>query len=287
MKPIALLDPDHIVVPLPGPTLQAALDALIERLDQSGSLRDRASLEEGISASPNRATVVVSHDVVLPHFRTDAVTGLVVALGVAPEPLAIGEHRVRIVALVLAPTESATAYLRAVSALARVFRQETVVERLLSAGSAADVMAMSELAALSVQPHLVVGDVMTREISPVSPDMSVRDIVARLARTGLRALPVTGPKGEVLGIVGEGDVLDSMLQARPRTRDPETGGLLPPLSVRDVMTRSVMCIAENTDLEEAARLMVSKDLDMFPVVTEGRLSGVISRSEILNQLYGR
>jgi CBS domain-containing protein len=78
-----------------------------------------------------------------------------------------------------------------------------------------------------------------------------------------------------------------MLLGGLQGRQSDARTMMPPLTVRDVMTRSVMCIAETTDLEEAARLMVSKDVELFPVVTEGRLSGLISRGDILRQLYGR
>ena len=287
MKRIALLHPEHIVVPLRAATLAGALDGLIDVLERSGFLRDRAVLDEGLAANRDRATVVIAPDVVLPHFRTDAVTGLVVALGVTAEPVSLGDERVRIIALVLAPTDATTAYLRAVSALARTFRQEEVIAKLMAARSGRDVLDIPELASLAVQPHLLVGDVMVRDVTPISPDTTVRDVVARFARTGLRALPVVGAKQEVLGVVSESDVLAGMLHGGARGRETEAHRVVPPLTVRDVMTRSVMCIAETTDLEEAARLMVGKDLELFPVVTGGRLSGLISRGDILRQLYGR
>jgi len=287
MKRIPLLHPHHIVVPLRASSLPAALDILIDLLEQSGSLRDRAALDEGLATNRERATVVIAPDVVLPHFRTDAVTSLVVALGVTPEPVKLDAEQVRVIAFVLAPTDATTAYLRAVSALARTFRHEEVIAKLLAARSGADVLDIPELASLAVQPHLVVGDVMVRDVAPISPDTTVRDVVARFARTGLPALPVVGAKGEVLGIVSEADVLAGMLHGGSRGLESGAHGLVPPLAVRDVMTRSVMCIAETTDLEEAARLMVSKELELFPVVTGGRLSGLISRGDILRQLYGR
>jgi mannitol/fructose-specific phosphotransferase system IIA component (Ntr-type) len=203
MKPIPLLRRDHIAVPLDTPSLAGALDALIELLDRSGSLRDRPALERGLVSDPEHSTVVIARDVALPHFRTDAVTGLVVALGVTTEPVNLSDQRVRVVALVLAPPDSATAYLRAVSALARAFRQEPVITQLLTARSSDDVLGIPELASLAVPPHLVVGDVMVRDVPLTPPETTVRDVVGRFARTGLRALPVVGTKGEVLGVVSE------------------------------------------------------------------------------------
>ncbi|MCI0434720.1 MAG: CBS domain-containing protein [Gemmatimonadetes bacterium] len=287
MKRVPLLRREHVVVPLPASTMAGALEALTERLETTGLLRDPEVLQEGLASNLERATIVIAPDVVLPHFRTDAIADLAIALGVTAEPIDLGHARVRVVALVLAPPDAASTYLRAVSALARVFRQQPVMEQLLAARSADDVLAIPKLASLHVRPRLTVGDVMGRNVTAISPDTTVREAVAHFATTGLRALPVVGEKGEVLGVVSEADVLGGMLLGGSRDPAGDARRVVPPMMVRDVMTRSVMCIAESTELEEAARLMVSKDLDLFPVVKEGRLSGLISRSDILRQLYGR
>ncbi len=258
------------------------------RLEQTGTLRDPDALRNGIQNSADRAVVAISPNVTLPHFRTDSVDRLVVALGITDQPIPAGDATARIVALVLAPTDETSTYLRAVSALARAFRQEHVIRSLLLAASPAEVLAIPEIGSLTIQPTISVADILHREAPRASPEMSMRAAVDVMLQHGARALPVVGDKDEVLGIVSESDVLRGMRMTGPRERDGENHhGLVPPLSVRDVMTRSVMCIAETTGLEEAANLMIKKDVEQFPVVHEGRFTGLVTRADILRKLYGR
>jgi CBS domain-containing protein len=52
------------------------------------------------------------------------------------------------------------------------------------------------------------------------------------------------------------------------------------------MERSVMCIPDGADLDDIANLLISKDAELFPVVAEGRLIGLVRRVDILRKLYG-
>ena len=65
-------------------------------------------------------------------------------------------------------------------------------------------------------------------------------------------------------------------------RPPER--LLQETPVREIMSRSVMCISEDQSLAELASIMVNKDVERLPVVHEGKLTGFLSRSDILRKL---
>jgi mannitol/fructose-specific phosphotransferase system IIA component (Ntr-type) len=118
-KPEPLLREDLILVPLPAATLAQALTVMIQRIEEVGLLRDPEALRKGIELSPERAAVPISPAVILPHYRTDSVERLVVALGISAEPLRTEQPDARVVALVLAPPDDTSTYLRAVSANSR------------------------------------------------------------------------------------------------------------------------------------------------------------------------
>jgi CBS domain-containing protein/mannitol/fructose-specific phosphotransferase system IIA component (Ntr-type) len=284
-----LLRRDHIVVPLECETLAAAITELIAAFVRSGAVADRAAVTGSIDADTIRSTVAINPRIVLPHYRTDAVREPVLAIGVTPAPLPPreeGGEGARIVALVLAPVDAATLYLRAVSGLAGALRKAAVLELLLAATGPDDVMAIDELAALQVEPSVLARDIMVRT-DAARPDDTLRVAVETMARNDAGGLPVVGDKEEILGVVTEADVLRGLLQSRPRQASDEHTGLMPPLRVRDVMERSVMCIPDGADLDDIANLLISKDAELFPVVAEGRLIGLVRRVDILRKLYGR
>jgi CBS domain-containing protein len=53
------------------------------------------------------------------------------------------------------------------------------------------------------------------------------------------------------------------------------------------MDRSVLCISEEQSLAEVANMMISRNIERFPVVREGRLVGLLTRGEIVRRLFGR
>ncbi len=288
MPDTRLLRREHAVVPLLAESLTEGLFILAQRLGESGALRDPAAIERAFSEQRGKSAVRAGPDIALPHYRTDAVDGVVVAIGVAPQPLRTADAEwlpgPRIVTLVLAPTDAATLYLQAVSALARAFRQSEVVEQLKQAASVTDLFAIPALASLEIAPVLTARNVMITTDDAATPDTPVRDAVERMLRSGARALAVVGDKGEVMGIVNEADVLQGVVLRRSRSN---SGDLVAPLKVRDLMTRSVLCLADTASLEEVANLMINKDVGEIPVVAEGKLVGLVRRGDILRRLYGR
>jgi CBS domain-containing protein len=70
--------------------------------------------------------------------------------------------------------------------------------------------------------------------------------------------------GRVLGMVSELDLI---------SRHGATAA--------DIMTSQVTSVGEDTDLEDVARLFVGQRLRRVPVLADGRLVGIVSRSDVL------
>jgi CBS domain-containing protein len=51
------------------------------------------------------------------------------------------------------------------------------------------------------------------------------------------------------------------------------------------MSRSVICVSEDQALAEVTAIMVSKDLERLPVTSEGKLTGFLTRGDILRKLF--
>lgn len=292
MQLIELLPREQIVAPLAASTLQAALSELLECLDRTGAVQDMDVVSNALHGPRSRDIVAASPDVVLPHYRTDVVERLLVALGTAPGGLDATENgltvRPRLVALILAPRHSATLYLQTVSMLARVFRDEGVVDRLVAARSADEVRQLAELADLRLQPRLTIRDIMVHSVETVAPGTPVREAVDLMVQRRMRALPVVGEKQEVLGVIGEWDLMKGLLPQIPRAgQESGAAGVPEALRVKDIMTRSVLCVSEELGIEEAANMMINKDVEQFPVTREGKLVGFVTRGDIIRKLFGR
>ncbi len=287
-----LLLPERIFTPLDVATLRDAVRIMTTSLEEQGALTETDLVDRLFGEARARLIVPVGQRAVLPHLRTDAVEQLVLALGISPTPLDARDaglaSRPQVVALVLAPPEAATLYLQTISTVARLVRREDLVSALVSASSPEEVLRIGDLADAKVQAALTVRDMMTQR-PPVPPGAPVRDVADIMISQRVKALPVVGDKGEVLGIVTEWDIMRALLPQIPRRdEEGEAAPVIPgDLTVRDIMTRSVLCIAEDKGLDEAVSLMINKDVEQFPVVGEGKLVGFLSRGDIIRKLFGR
>jgi CBS domain-containing protein/mannitol/fructose-specific phosphotransferase system IIA component (Ntr-type) len=276
-----------VVVPLPADTVQAAVSALAQRLIDGGAVDQPERLARLLAESRVRDLVHVGDRVLLPHVRTDAVSRLVVALGVSPTPLmapGMDEGAAQVVVLVLAPPSATGLYLQTVASLARVLRGDGVVDAMVAARTPEEVLALPEMREITIQPRLTVRDVMTERVYRVGPDASVREVLDMVAERRLRAVPVVDEDRGVLGMVTDRDLLRFFLPVVQKTTG-QSPASLKDTKVREVMSRSVICVSEDQALAEVMSIMVTKDLERLPVVNEGRLTGFLTRGDILRKLF--
>jgi len=140
-------------------------------------------------------------------------------------------------------------------------------------------------------------DVMTTEVVTVSPDTPVSEIAQLLLRHCISAVPVIGEKGNVAGIVSEGDLMrrpesDTDLRARSwwlmmmtdAQRLAREYNKTHGQRASDVMTKKVTVVGEETPVGEIARILEEKHIKRVPVVRDGKLVGIVSRANLLRGL---
>jgi CBS domain-containing protein/mannitol/fructose-specific phosphotransferase system IIA component (Ntr-type) len=280
------LTPDRIVVPLEARTYADAVRTLLDPLDRAGCVRDRAALERELAAQGARGVPTIGRRVLYPHVRSDAAATLGLALGVAREPFPFAPEdaaAARILVLVVAPRGGGGYSLKMGAALARLFRDLEVVERIEDARTPEEIAGLDALREVELTPELVVGDLMTRDVVAVRPETPVREVARLMLEKGWRAVPVVGPDGAILGVVTDRELLETVLPL-VRTGAPPGRGALENVTARDVMRKRVLGITEDQPIADVAALMVQKDLTRCPVVSEGRLVGMLTRSDLVRKL---
>lgn len=284
-----ILRPEHVVAPLPAASVYDAVMHLAQTLVGTGDVTEPEKLQRMFSESRVRDLIHVGDRVLLPHLRTDAVDTLQVAMGIAPVPLPESPDHVgavaQIVVLVLAPLSAADLYLQTVAALARVLRSDAVVDRLVAARTPGEVMQIPEIREIIIEPRLRVRDVMTQRVWRTTPDSPVQEVLDLIAEHRLRAIPVVGHDRQVLGMVTDRDLLRHFLPGVQRPAEASAAAWSE-TRVRDVMSRSVICVSEDQALAEVTSMLVSKDIERLPVVHEGQLTGFLTRGDILRKVFG-
>jgi CBS domain-containing protein len=145
---------------------------------------------------------------------------------------------------------------------------------------------------------LKVKDLMTKDVITVFPDMTVKEAANVLYKRKISGLPVVDPEKRLVGMITEKDIIKMALP----TYFDNVGSLsfLPSFElfdeklaradkvlVKEVMRKEVITTTEDENIVEVARLMVIKLARRIPVLREGKLIGIISRSDIVREMEKR
>ncbi len=136
--------------------------------------------------------------------------------------------------------------------------------------------------------------VMTPDVVSVPPEASVGAAAQLMLQKRISGVPVIDDRGQLVGILSEGDFLRRAEigtgRRRPRWIEFFMGpGRLADEYVRlsgrkvhDVMTHEVRTVAPDAPLEQVVRLMERHNIKRVPVVDGGKVVGIVTRANLLH-----
>ncbi|MTI48659.1 CBS domain-containing protein [Sporosalibacterium faouarense] len=140
-------------------------------------------------------------------------------------------------------------------------------------------------------------DIMTKEVISVNEENTVEEVLRIIVENKISGVPVVDEDNKVKGIVSESDLMfkDRDISSPPFIPIFEGFILLESIKkfeeklrkkvaykVKDIMTKPVIKVEEHEEVHEIANIMLEKQVNRVPVVDEeGRLVGIVSRSDIL------
>jgi CBS domain-containing protein len=139
-------------------------------------------------------------------------------------------------------------------------------------------------------------DVMSRNVVTVSPDATILQAARLMLQHHISGLPVADASGRLVGILSEGDFLRRRETGTQRRRSRWIEFLMGPgkiaseythshgMRVSEVMTDTVRTISEDTELEEIVEMMERYCIKRVPVVREGKLVGIVTRSNLMHAM---
>jgi len=119
--------------------------------------------------------------------------------------------------------------------------------------------------------------IMSRKIMTVTKDANVRDVMKLLSENRVTGLPVVSEDMALLGIVTEKDILEVLLYGKDVKF--KTAG--------DLMTADIVSFEEDEDLMIIFRTLVEDNFRRVPILSDGKLTGIISRRDLINFLSER
>lgn len=123
---------------------------------------------------------------------------------------------------------------------------------------------------------LYVRDYMSKRLISVRPDMEIVSAVQKLLAHHVSGAPVLDENGTLAGMLTERDCMKVVLNA---VYHSEYGGV-----VSDFMATDVKVMQADDNLVDAAKRFFEERYLRYPVMSEDRVIGVISRSDVMRAM---
>jgi CBS domain-containing protein len=120
-------------------------------------------------------------------------------------------------------------------------------------------------------------DIMTEEVSTVRQDAKITDVIRLLVQKRITCVPVVSDDMCLLGVVTEKDILKTLRY------DPN----IKAKSAADLMTSEIIWFGENDGLMEVFESLVESNFRRVPILSEGKLVGIVSRRDIIRFLSAK
>ncbi len=124
-----------------------------------------------------------------------------------------------------------------------------------------------------VHPSVLARDIMSTVVRTIDPESSIEDAHAIIVHTGYSGLVVTGDGYKVEGIITRPDIDKAMHHG------------LGHAPVKGYMIRNPVTISEESNLREIQNTIIEKRAGFLPVVFGGKVSGVVTRTDVLRALH--
>ncbi len=119
---------------------------------------------------------------------------------------------------------------------------------------------------------ITIGDLMSYPVFSVSPDTPMKEVAILLREKGCSGFPVT-EGSKVLGIISRRDFRKARKKSQMKA------------PVKAFMSTAVQKVDLETGIFSAVKIMVREDIGRLPVVENGNLIGIITRSDTMRYYY--
>jgi CBS-domain-containing membrane protein len=142
-------------------------------------------------------------------------------------------------------------------------------------------------------------DIMTQEVVTVSQDLAVEKLAEILWENRISGAPVIDDNENVVAVVTESDlidqakkvhiptmisILDSVIMLEKADKIEKEIRKMTGTTVKDICTRKLVTVSPDSTLDEVATIMAEQKVHTLPVLSEGKLVGVVGKADVIRTL---
>lgn len=143
---------------------------------------------------------------------------------------------------------------------------------------------------------LTAKDIMTKDVVTVTLETSIEELSTLLVSNEISGVPVVNADGAIVGMVTENDLisrnkrlhiptvvsfLDAVIYLESSKKFAEDVKRLTATKVGDICAKKVVTITADTTLTDIATIMSEKNVHLLPVVTSGKVVGIVGKRDVV------
>ena len=123
---------------------------------------------------------------------------------------------------------------------------------------------------------MIASEIMTKGVITINRNATVKEALEKMINRRITSLIVEKEdEDEVYGIVTRKDIINKVVAYE---KDPED------VKVSEIMSEPLMTISPGMGVHNIARLMSKTNIRRFPVMSEDKIVGMVSNSDILKAI---
>jgi len=128
-----------------------------------------------------------------------------------------------------------------------------------------------------------VNELMATDVVTVGRNDDLRLVDDIMAERRVRHIPVV-EDGALVGLVTQRDVFKAQMSSTMGYGEKGQRAFLHAVLVKEIMTHPVLTIEPETSVAEAADLMIDQGIGCLPVMQDGELIGIVTKTNLLQRL---
>jgi tRNA nucleotidyltransferase (CCA-adding enzyme) len=133
--------------------------------------------------------------------------------------------------------------------------------------------AIEEEVKREIKPSVTAHEIMSSPVKTILPSTTMKSAAAIMLRYGHTGLPVV-EDGKLLGIISRRDIDKALHHG------------LGHAPVKAYMSKNVKTASITTSLSEIQNLMIENNIGRLPILKDGKLVGIVTRSDVLSRIHG-
>lgn len=144
-----------------------------------------------------------------------------------------------------------------------------------------------------INRHLTLGNIMKKDVFTVNKNDDLLSVLQLLTDKKISGVPVVDNSGNLCGFISDGDIMKYLSKAHPLFVnaysfavindedgfDEKLASLMKSKAI-EVAKKKVVTIDINTSVEDVCKILNDKHLKKAPVIEDGKMVGIINRSNI-------